>query len=108
MCGRLTSSTVAPAASSDATASRTRAATPGSIPSTKYSLGSPKRRPRSQEAASSSEAGRRSRSSGTGTGADVESRSSRPEIAWSSAAASRASRPNGPIWSRLLANATIP
>ena len=78
------------------------------MPATKYSRGRPKRLPRSHDAASSSEAGSASRSSGTGTGAEVESRSSRPEIAWSSAAASRASRPNGPIWSSELANATIP
>ena len=45
---------------------------------------------------------------GTGSGADVASRSSRPATAWSSSAASRTSRANGPIWSRLLANATIP
>ncbi len=108
MCGRLTSSTVAPAASSSATASRTRASTPGSMPSTKYSRGRPKRLPLSHEAASSSEAGRWSSSSGTGTGALVESRSSRPATAWNSAAASRTSRANGPIWSSELANATIP
>ncbi len=78
------------------------------MPLTKYSRGSPSRLPRSHEAASSSESGRCSRSSGTGTGADVESRASRPETAWSSAAASRVSRASGPIWSRLLANATIP
>ena len=41
MCGRLTSSTVAPAASSAATASRTRASTPGSMPGTKYSRRQP-------------------------------------------------------------------
>ena len=45
---------------------------------------------------------------GTGSGDEVESRSSRPATAWSSAAASRASRANGPIWSSELANATIP
>ena len=108
MCGRLTSSTVAPAASSAATASRMRASTPGSIPARKYSFGSPNRRPRSHVAASSSEAGSRTRSSGTSTGAEVESRASRPAIACSSAAASRVSRANGPIWSRLLAKATMP
>ena len=47
-------------------------------------------------------------SPGTGSGDEVESRSSRPATAWSSAAASRASRANGPIWSSELANATIP
>ena len=54
--------------------------------------------------------GRRARAapSGTGSGDDVESRSSRPATAWSSAAASRTSRANGPIWSSELANATMP
>ena len=80
----------------------------GSMPATKYSFGSPRRLPLSPAAASSSPAGRWSSSSGTGTGADVESRSSRPATAWSSVAASRTSRANGPIWSRMLANATIP
>ena len=78
------------------------------MPARKYSFGSPNLRPRSHEAASSSDAGRRIRSSGTSTGAEVESRASRPAIACSSAAASRASRANGPIWSRLLAKATMP
>jgi hypothetical protein len=106
--GSETSSIVAPAPSSVSTASRMRASTPGSMPFTKYSAGRPSRLPLSQEAASSSSAGSRSRSSGTGTGADVESRSSRPAMAWSSAAASRESRANGPIWSSEDANATIP
>ena len=43
-----TSSTIAPAASSAATASRTRASTPGSMPATKYSFGRPRRLPRSE------------------------------------------------------------
>ena len=38
----------------------------------------------------------------------MASRSSRPETAWSSAAASRASRAIGPTWSSELAKATIP
>ena len=38
----------------------------------------------------------------------MESRASRPATAWRSAAASRASRANGPIWSSDEANATIP
>ena len=46
MWGRLTSSTIAPAASRARTASRTRASTPGSIPATKYSRGRPRRLPR--------------------------------------------------------------
>ena len=41
-------------------------------------------------------------------GDEVESRSSRPAIAWRSAAASRESRANGPIWSRDEAKAPIP
>ena len=45
---------------------------------------------------------------GTGSGDEVESRSSRPAIAWRSAAASRTSRANGPIWSSELAKATMP
>ena len=49
-----------------------------------------------------------SASPGTGSGDEVESRSSRPATAWSSAAASRTSRANGPIWSSELAKATIP
>ena len=108
MWGRLTSSTVAPAASSAATASRIRASTPGSMPLTKYSRGRPRRRPRSVDAASSSLAGSRSSSSGTGSGDEVESRSSRPATACNRTAASRASRANGPIWSSELANATMP
>jgi hypothetical protein len=64
--------------------------------------------PRSPAAASSSLAGSAISSSGTGIGAEVESRSSRPATAWSSAAASRASRANGPIWSSDEAKATIP
>ena len=109
MCGRLTSSTIAPAASRAATASRTRASTPGSMPATKYSRGRPRRLPRSD--AGGLVVGRRqraARASGTGVGDEVESRSSRPAIAWSSAAASRASRANGPIWSSDEAKATIP
>src|SRR5450759_1288323 len=78
------------------------------MPATKYSRGRPRRRPRRLPAASSSAAGRWSRSSGTGSGAEVESRSSRPAAAWSSIAASRASRANGPIWSSEEAKATMP
>ena len=50
MCGRLTSSTVAPAASSAATASWIRFSTSGSMPATKYSRGRPSRLPLSRDA----------------------------------------------------------
>ena len=108
MCGSDTSSTMAPAASSAATASRTRASTPGSMPATKYSFGRPSRLPRSEPAASSSLWASVSSSSETGSGDEVESRSSRPATACSSAAAPRTSRANGPIWSSELAKAMIP
>src|SRR3990172_2089867 len=99
---------IAPADSSAATASRTRASTPGSMPLTKYWRGRPIRAPRSQPAASSSLAASSLDQSGTGIGAEVESRSSRPAIAWRSVAASRGSRPKGPIWSSELAQGVVP
>ena len=61
-----------------------------------------RRRPRRRTPGGASSSG------GTGRGAEVASRSSRPATAWSRSAASRASRPNGPTWSRELAKATIP
>ena len=64
----MTSSTVAPAPSSAATASWIRFSTSGSMPATKYSFGRPRRFPRRRDAASSSLAGSRSSSSGTGIG----------------------------------------
>jgi len=78
------------------------------MPLTKYWRGRPIRAPRSQPAASSSFAASSVDQSGTGIGAEVESRSSRPAIAWRSVAASRVSRPNGPIWSSELAKAMMP
>ena len=103
MCGRLTSSTVAPAASSAATASRTRASTPG--PCRRRSTRAAARtacrgattRPRRPRRAGASELVR------DGRPARRSSRARRgPATAWSSAAASRASRANGPIWSSEL------
>jgi hypothetical protein len=78
------------------------------MPLTKYWRGRPRRRPLSQPEASSSLAASSADQSGTGVGAEVESRSSRPAIAWRSVAASRVSRPKGPIWSSELAKAISP
>src|SRR4029453_4166797 len=46
VCGSETGSMTAPRRSSSPTAARTAASTPGCMPSTKYSFGSPRRRPR--------------------------------------------------------------
>ena len=90
MCGKLTSSTVAPINSSCAIAALTVVATLGSIPSPKYSLGTAIFKPLTSPVNFEVK-------SGTSRFDDVESFSSKPAIVFKTKALSLTVRVKGPI-----------
>ena len=98
--GTCTSTTVAPAATSASNATSSRSSTSGSAPSGR-SVMRPTRNP-------STPWSRQPTSDGCSFGMLVESSGSCPPMTSSISAASSTLVVNGPIWSRLLANATRP
>ena len=98
--GTSTSTIFAPASSSASNAASTRSTTSGSAPAGRSVI-----RPTRSPSTPSSSTERRS---GAGRGIDVESPGSWPPITSRARAASATVVANGPIWSRLEANATSP
>jgi len=101
VCGRAMSTISAPASRSHSAPRCQSASISGGMPSTRYSVGMPMRRPRRSPTRLASK-------SGTARGAEVESLGSWPDIAVSMIAASRTVAAIGPAWSSEEAKATMP